>query len=266
MDRFAIGALILAGVGAVLSSDEFNPDFSDALLRFYWFRLVDVAIPLAASIGIVGSIRTGAGDSLTGTRSSSASSKPQPWRNRLAAAVAATICVFLYGGQVYQQWTRPISGADRQSLPSYPDSIRRTEETSKNWRRVCEWIRDNTPTDAAFLTPRFQQTFKWHAQRTEFVNWKDVPQDTRNLIEWSRRMATAYGPDWQEPSALWLTPDSLAGLARQYDIQFVVAEQWQYESMSAAGLLDGLECVYPPDLKQRTTYVVLRIVMEATGR
>ena len=58
----------------------------------------------------------------------------------------------------------------------------------RSWRNVCRWVDEHLPETAIFLTPTTHQTFKWYGQRAEVVNWKDVPQDAENLIEWTERL------------------------------------------------------------------------------
>ena len=47
--------------------------------------------------------------------------------------------------------------------------------------------------DALFLTPRMSQTFRWYASRGEVVNWKDIPQDAKGIVEWWRRLGEIWG-------------------------------------------------------------------------
>jgi hypothetical protein len=62
------------------------------------------------------------------------------------------------------------------------------EERLADWRAACAWIRDETPRDALFLTPRTQWSFRWFAQRADYVNWKDCPQDAAGIVEWNNRL------------------------------------------------------------------------------
>jgi hypothetical protein len=56
------------------------------------------------------------------------------------------------------------------------------------WRDVCQWMKTHAPPDALVHTPHFSGTFKWFAERAEYVNFKDCPQDARGIIEWNRRL------------------------------------------------------------------------------
>ena len=75
------------------------------------------------------------------------------------------------------------------------------------------------PPDAVFLVPRDAQTFKWYTGQRDVVNWKDVPQDAKTLLEWWRRIQDIYatglpeGPRWHEPLAE-VGADRLATIGR----------------------------------------------------
>jgi hypothetical protein len=72
---------------------------------------------------------------------------------------------FARGGPLGEQWTRYL-----------------------DWLEMCDWARATTEPSALFLTPERSQSFKWYAQRSEFVTWKDCPQDPRGILEWKRRI------------------------------------------------------------------------------
>ncbi len=37
-------------------------------------------------------------------------------------------------------------------------------------------------------TPHNRSSFKWYAERPEYVTFKDCPQDAAGIVEWNRRM------------------------------------------------------------------------------
>ena len=53
---------------------------------------------------------------------------------------------------------------------------------------MCRWIESQTPRDSLLVTPRESTDFKWYAQRAEFVNRKDCPQNAAGIVEWNRRL------------------------------------------------------------------------------
>jgi hypothetical protein len=75
---------------------------------------------------------------------------------------------------------RPI--ADRNPSHMTPDEF-------DDWRAVCKWCDENLPPDAVVLTPQASNWgFKWYARRTEYVSYKDCPQDAAGILEWRRRL------------------------------------------------------------------------------
>jgi len=67
-------------------------------------------------------------------------------------------------------------------------SIPWTHQARADWKEACAWIKQNTPTDSLFLTPIESDSFKWFAQRAEWVNFKDCPQDAAGIVEWNGRL------------------------------------------------------------------------------
>ncbi len=90
------------------------------------------------------------------------------------------------------QWEQVIPEADVRSLLMENESPEQELATYRDWLAVCAWIREETPEDSLWLTPRYQQTFPWYALRAEVVNWKNVPQDAEKIVEWSQRMRDVY--------------------------------------------------------------------------
>jgi hypothetical protein len=139
-----------------------------------------------------------------------------------------------------------------------------TQETQKNWVRVCRWIADNTPQDALFLTPRKQQTFKWYAGRAEFVNWKDAPQDAPALLQWQRRMSDVWNSwDDSQPEQWSLL---LHFTVHANSIQFIVLEQEFWDDITRrtfARDIQHLVRVYPEESHRQTTYVVVKVMRES---
>ncbi len=57
-----------------------------------------------------------------------------------------------------------------------------------DWLEACDWIQANTPATTVCVTPRESADFKWFAERAEFVNYKDCPQDSSGIVEWNWRL------------------------------------------------------------------------------
>lgn len=161
--RFAAFALAGAAAGLAIELLLRHDALAAArVLRYYWFRQVDMALPMA--IAIVGSgwvfatLRAGA-----------------PWARM--AAIAPVVLSFWFLGQVsYHRWQSNV-----------PPGLWHVENATA-WTEACEWVAEHTPADARFLIPRWGNTFKWYAARADVANYKDVPQDAKAVLEWRARM------------------------------------------------------------------------------
>ncbi len=83
-----------------------------------------------------------------------------------------------------------------------------------DWLAACQWIVENTPADARFLTPRSGQTFKWYAGRGEVATWKDIPQDAASIVEWWDRLKEIHAEDPSVGDPVWRDSLTEAGAAR----------------------------------------------------
>ncbi len=200
--QYAIGAMVLAMVGMVLELMLWNqPDLAAGLLRYYWFRLTDVAVPVGVALLWIALLA----DLLER-------------RSKLAPALL-TVMLLLSGYPIAQSFgnflAQPVAMADA-SMQDVGD-----------WYDVCQWTRDNTPADALFLTPRGNTTFKWHAERAEVVTYKDIPQDAQSLVKWRRRLYDVFKPggnaglDWVGSLGELGTP-RIRELAGEYGVDYVL--------------------------------------------
>lgn len=92
-----------------------------------------------------------------------------------------------------------------------------------DWRDVCRWVAANTPANAVFHTPFEAEAFKWFAQRAEYVNLKDCPQDAAGIVEWNRRLRLIT--KWSEKSFNddeTYSVDELRELVRQTGVRFAI--------------------------------------------
>ena len=139
-----------------------------------------------------------------------------------------------------------------QPAPGVHLSQQRRDLRLKLWRNACLWIGQNTPSDAVFLTPRYQQTFKWYANRAEAVNWKDVPQDAKGLVEWWRRMQDLH-PRTAEGNVISVAMLNLKDLSTRYGFHYVLVDR--------ARTLRRLPYpkVYPPNTSQVSLFKVYEI-------
>jgi hypothetical protein len=163
---FTCGAILLVFVGALVDILLGENRLGAALLRFYWFRPSDVFVPLGCSIAIIQGL------------SLRKATHPQQCAWMLIAVILLTSASVAH--QVWQFHETPVPAGDRQG------GIRNLRQLDQ-WQDVCRWCDANLPIDALVLTPLDHQTFRWYANRSELVNWKDVPQDAARLVEWQRR-------------------------------------------------------------------------------
>lgn len=204
--KFVVGALAIALAGAAINLlAPWHRSWAASLLRFYWYRLADVAVPLGAALFftiLVAELHRAG----------------QRWWRGLAAVgiVAAALHVGHY--------------AVRRPWPIPPRADRGVSYVS--WRLACNWVvhSGEIPRDARFLTPRQSQTFRWYTGRAEVATWKDIPQDAASIVQWWRRLRELHGTrrgtsgrGWRR-SLLELGPQRLRRLAEKYQAQYVLVE------------------------------------------
>jgi hypothetical protein len=125
-----------------------------------------------------------------------------------------------------------------------------TPDRYLDWLAVCAWIEQNTPTDSLWLTPKYQQSFKWHAGRAEIVCWKDVPQDNAAVIEWYQRVQRCEPPRNAEGTIREWTTEEILDLADDYHFQWILIDKTFQQNPL------GLEIAYP--VTERGFYPVNR--------
>lgn len=243
---FCFASLVISFGGLMLSGlEELSGaagDTSRGLLRFYWFRLSDFAVPMAMAISS-GAVVT------QWVRTNSRA------EHRFFGLFFVVLILMAAGIMIFEKNTDPRPIADQRSLPNYENDIQRTIETQANWKKVCLWIRENTPADSQFITPVNQQTFKWFAHRAEVASWKDVPQDAEAMIEWNRRISDLYEPQKRfDAGLLAFSDEELFRLSELYDADYLVLPQ---RNLDMAFEPTRLKQVYPQKKNTKSTYVVL---------
>jgi hypothetical protein len=169
-------------------------------LKLYPFRLFDAMLPIAAAITIAGVLRHWCEHACLQPENRGRRTLPLIW---VLCALPALIAV----------------------LNVAPDARpQMSNEELADWRDTCRWIERNTPPDALILTPVHESwTFKWYAQRAEFVNYKDCPQDGPGILEWNNRLL--FIGDWSEKHyEQGFTRADVAPLHERYGIGYIVAK------------------------------------------
>ena len=207
--NLVMGAMFISASGLLITLVLPHPsDMAASLLRFYWFRLADALLPVGFVFTVLRVI--------------------QQWSvgtPRLAAyAVSLLIAVasFYVAADYLQRRADPRPAADRQSLPRARAGIEKTLLIYQDWVHVCRWVREETPADAIFVTPRRQQTFKWYAQRAEVVCWKDVPQDAAGLVQWSQRSQDLFSGKVVSTGFASMSREQLLALGEKYQASYIV--------------------------------------------
>jgi hypothetical protein len=177
-----------------------DADLAAGLLRYYWFRMSDVMVPLAVSLLAVAVL-------------SRWQSQRHPW-----FAVALSAAMLAAGAHLGEQvWIR-----QTYLWPRADWGVAELDD----YRELCRWAADETSPDAVFLVPRMSQTFRWHAGRAEVVTRKDLPQDAAGIVEWWRRLTRIYSRDdtqrpWHD-SLAELGAERLRELGAQFGADYVV--------------------------------------------
>jgi hypothetical protein len=260
---FVVASLAIALAGMALSLVGFWDETTAAgLLRFYWFRLADVALPIGIAL-------LGAGWIVAWRQV-----RPALGRCLMAAAVAiaglhladcAVLRLFSlppYGDRFWDldAWTlagRWLAHPVRTPLPPRQPRADRLGEYAA-WREACAWVAapGHVSPGAIFLTPRMSQTFKWYAQRSEAGSWKEVPQDASGIVAWWQRMNDFHGSGSVIPAEHWC--DSLDQLSpkRFRELQGVAAkEHIDYMLTTVSAPLLPLPKVY-----QNKAYVIYQLL------
>ena len=226
---------------------SYQPTLASKLLRFYWFRWSDVAVSLAWTLTFWMCVS----ETALGQPGAGKDNGLQRLYGKAFMGVGAVVVVLCLYQHVISRWQNSVPPADELVVNSTGPHLVPTDRYI-DWLAVCAWIRENTPTDSLWLTPKYQQTFKWHAERAEVVCWKDVPQDNASILEWYDRIQNCEPP--RSPSgklAGWSTEDLLR-LHRKYGFGWILVDRTIQQSPPL------LETAYPIDIENRS-FAVFRI-------
>ncbi|MBN1589249.1 MAG: hypothetical protein JW888_07025 [Pirellulales bacterium] len=169
---FVAGAVFISLTGFVLAQLTVDrPDWAGALLRFYWFRLADLAVPFGVALGAPAVVEL--------------ARFTRPVVSRAVVFGLVLLAGWQLGSDVVDQTARHNLLGLRE-----PGVCR-----SNDWRDACRWIADSDtiPKDAIFLTPWMRRSFKWYTAHAEVVTSKDVPQDPQSIVEWWHRLCEVRG-------------------------------------------------------------------------
>jgi hypothetical protein len=185
---WVLGSLIISVVGAFASLVHwYDENLSAALLRYYWYRLGDIAVPVGLALMAAGAITA-----------------LKPKRSKLASTLLIVLMA-VAGWHLWQQsrdmYGRLVPRGDGRITRAASPELR--EERMADWLDACRWAREHTQPSDVFLTPRMNQTFKWHANRPEVVSRKDIPQDAHGIVEWWQRCDDLYRYELSDGVRKW---------------------------------------------------------------
>lgn len=229
MHAFVAGAVGISVAGIVVAyATSGRPDWAASLLRYYWFRLADVAVPIGVAIG---------GPLLV--------LQVKHARPALAKWATAAMILVAVGHLGYYAIRRP--------FPDVPRACGLDPSDFPRWRHACDWIANSgeIPPGGRFLTPRLCRTFKWYTGHSEVVTWKDIPQDAQSIVEWWQRLDEIYATGSFDPWEQWYPSLADEGVVRLREI----ASRYQadYVLTTAEPRLDL------PVLYENGSFIVYRI-------
>jgi hypothetical protein len=203
------------------------------LLRFYWFRLADVAVPLSLAIFTAAAL---ADDAVC--------DRLLPLTPRIVR-IAAMLLLAADLAVESHHW--PLPGC---AVTARADS----KVDAVAWADICEWVRANTPADACLLTPRGAATLGWRTGRREVVSWKNSPQDAESLVAWRTRITDCFSQTGAmsdlERSTATLGQERLRKVATQYGATHAIVP------LDAPGIDD----IALPRLYANDRYVIFEVI------
>lgn len=147
---FSVLSLFLAW-GPRPGSEMSGWEWKAKLLKVYPFRLFDVLLPAVVGLQIASVLA-----------------------DKLKLVSTYFIATAFVGGLLF------LTAPRGPFVTSPPNRV--------DWIEACAWVSQHVPEDGLCVTPRESKDFKWLAQRAEFVNHKDIPQDAAGIVEWNQRL------------------------------------------------------------------------------
>lgn len=205
--QFAVATLLLSAVGLAWELATWNNhQLAARFLKFYPFRLADVAVPLATATGVVWLV------------------------DRLLHRETALSIVLLVLALGLPLTDLLLTSRTRLENPVPPADRRLRDQVA--WVQACYWAREHSPEGSLFLVPRFGQSFKWNAHRPDLITWKDMPQNATDLLRWRERYYEVHYHFDQEGK--YVAYRSLAAqgtarikaLAEKYALDFVLTAEY----------------------------------------
>lgn len=224
-----VGLFAVIGLLIDVGLSSWATNWSASLLRYYWFRWNDVVWPILLvffALAFVQIVMSKFRETTRAVADRSSNSVGVVWK---AFCLAELVLLIVPGSYlIATKWAandrERYSPSDRASLAVRSETYANQLKILNDWREACSWVRTNSAEDSLWLTPRYQQTFKWYARRSEVACWKDSPQDALGLIEWEKRLLDIFrvGPDgYGRP---W-TNEELFEFRKTYRCEYVLVDR-----------------------------------------
>lgn len=173
---------------------QFKPHLA-GLLKFYPFRLADVAVPWMASLLITfGLIRMCRGRTALADRAQESMEVGVDGSNtRRVPVISIQQTSHLGGGFPHpMHWivwlVFGVCFIASLSLPAIDrNPSRLSAQQYADWVDACRWVERETPRDALCYAANDGWALKWFAARADFLSHKDCPQDAPGIIAWNER-------------------------------------------------------------------------------
>lgn len=169
LTAFLLCSLIPFAAGLVAAPFDIEGKF----LQYYPFRFGDIMLPLNACL-----LGCCALEQAVGARP--AGQATQRLR-RVSLWIVGAVCAAQ--SIVFVQQAIAL-----QDFPS------RAQRIDRDGKELCEWIQQNTPRDAIFVTPPVElDNFHWLAERATIAKFKLVPPSSEGIPEWIDRLTRLSG-------------------------------------------------------------------------
>ncbi len=205
--QFAVASLVISVAGLAWELATTNhPALAARLLKYYLFRLADIAVPVATCLGV-------------GWLTQRLIQRQSKWGVALLLLLVSLPTCHLLN----------ISSA-RYKNPCPPATSRLTDAAA--FRDACDWASQHTPTDALFLVPRHGHAFKWYASRSDLVTWKDVPQSADALLTWRERYFEVHWHEDEQGESIAYGSLASQGtnrirqLAKKYQFDYLLTDEY----------------------------------------